>query len=271
MKILFYSDGSLQAEKAVRFGAPIAAACQAEVFILGIAAKPEGEKALLRALRSLQDICQEIHLEAELITKVGKPGREIINHTKETPYDLLVIGGVRHNPLWWALDPLWKSVRAYKIIESVEPHVLVVIGQRPGLRRILLCTDGSETLDQAVEFTGQIAQSVQAVVDLFHVMPEMPTIYTDLIRLEEHVDRVLQSNSRLGRTLRHQKDLLKRMGVLGKVRLRHGLLVPELKKELQQSDYDLVVSGSSLAEERLRKYIKGDTTREIVNHSELPV
>ncbi len=37
MKMLFCSDGSNQAENAVRFGALIAAACQAETSILGIA------------------------------------------------------------------------------------------------------------------------------------------------------------------------------------------------------------------------------------------
>ncbi len=271
MKILFYSDGSLQSDKAVRFGAQIAAAFQAEAAILAVIERAGREDVIRRALRRAQEICKDHHLEVEVIVREGRPGPEILKHTRETHYDLLVIGGVRQNPLWWVFDPLWKSVRAYKLIESAEPHVLVVIGSPPGLRRILVCTDGSPALDQAVEFAGRLAQALQGVVHLFHVMPKMPAIYANLVRLDENVERLLRSNSELGRTLRHQKELLKRLGVLGKMRLHHGLVVPELHKELHKYHYDLVVIGSSPVKEKLRKYIMGDITRQIINHSEVPV
>jgi K+-sensing histidine kinase KdpD len=51
MKILFCIDGSTQAEHAVRFGALIAAACQAETSILGIVENAGHEDKVLQALR----------------------------------------------------------------------------------------------------------------------------------------------------------------------------------------------------------------------------
>jgi hypothetical protein len=119
MKILFCSDGSSQAEIAVRFGALIAAGYQAEPSILGITEKEGDEDSLLEALRRAQEIIKEHHLDAELITKAGRPVPEIVKRTREGSYDLVVIGAVRkttRHPLWMSVDPLWMSARAYQII-----------------------------------------------------------------------------------------------------------------------------------------------------------
>jgi nucleotide-binding universal stress UspA family protein len=267
MKILFCSDGSTQSENAVRFGALIAAACQAETSVLGIVEKAGQEDAVLQALRRAQEILKEYHLNAELITKAGRPVPEIIKRTQEAKYDLVIIGAARKGPR----GPVCMSARAYKIIESVEPPVLVVIGVRTALRRILLCTGGTEQADATVQFAGEIARRVNASVDLLHVLAEPPAVYANLVRSEEDATQILQSNSKLGRSLRHQKDLLDKMGVPCEVRLQHGLVLDELLQELQRAEYDLVVSGSSPAQDRLRAYIMGNVTREIVNRAELPV
>ena len=267
MKILFCSDGSAQAENAVRFGALIAAPCQAETSILGIAEKAGDLEPLTKALLREQYILKEHYLNAEMITKAGRPVREIVKRTRENSYDLVVIGAVRKG----TRGPVSMSARAYEIIESTALPVLVVIGERPDLRRILLCTDGTPYDDRAMKFAGEIARNVNAVVDLIHVTAEPPAIYADLIELEEDVDRVLSSNSKLGRSLRHQKESLEQFGVFGDFLLRHGLVVPELLKALQLTGYDLVMVGSSPTENMLRQYVMGDVTRELVDRAELPV
>jgi nucleotide-binding universal stress UspA family protein len=267
MKILFCSDGSSQAENAVRFGALIAAACQAETSILGIVEKAGQEDKVLQALRRAQEILKEYHLNAELITKAGRPVPEIIKRTQEGHYDLVVIGAARKG----SRGPMCMSARAYKIIESVEPPVLVVIGERTALRRILLCTGGTEQADATVQFAGEIARRVNASVDLLHVLAEPPAVYANMVKSEDDASHVLESNSKLGRSLRHQKELLEKMGVPCEVHLQHGLVLDELLEELQGTEYDLVVSGSSPAHDRLRTYIMGNITREIVNRADLPV
>ena len=96
-------------------------------------------------------------------------------------------------------------------------------------------------------------------------------MYVNLIKSEEDATQMLESSSKLGRSLRHQKELLEKLGVPCEVHLQHGLVLDELLHELQRTDYDLVVSGSSPAHDRLRTYIMGNVTREIVNRAELPV
>jgi len=85
------------------------------------------------------------------------------------------------------------------------------------------------------------------------------------------VDRLLASDSALGRGLAHQKSLLEKQGVACEVMLRYGMVMPELLEELRHNEYQLVVAGSSPAHVPLSGYVMDNVTREIVNRAELPV
>jgi nucleotide-binding universal stress UspA family protein len=102
-------------------------------------------------------------------------------------------------------------------------------------------------------------------------MQEPPAVYAELIRIDEAAERLLESTSKLGRTLRHQKDLLEKLGVFGKLRLNHGVVVAELQKELHRTQYDMLVLGSSPTAGRLRKLVLGDVTRDIIDSAALPI
>src|SRR5437016_12992575 len=83
-------------------------------------------------------------------------------------------------------------------------------------------------------------------------MAEPPAIYADLVRLEEDVTRLLESNSELGINLRTQKQDLEKMGVPTEVHVRHGIVVDQVFAEVRKSNYDLIVTGSSQARGMLR-------------------
>jgi nucleotide-binding universal stress UspA family protein len=267
MKILICTDGSDQAENAIRFGGLIASVCKAETTLLGITEHPDQEDAIFGSLRRGQQLLKETNVSAELITKAGEPIEEIVKRTEEANYDLVVIGAIRKG----TRGPFLMSAKAYKIIKAVAPPVLVVIGSRTTLNSILICSGGEKYIDQAVEFAGEIARAAGASITLFHVMAEPPAVYADLIKMEEDVNLLLYSNSSLGRNLRREKEVLDRMGVPNEVRLRHGLVISEIFKEIRRGNYDLVVTGSSPAGGTLRTYIMGNITREIVNRAECPV
>jgi nucleotide-binding universal stress UspA family protein len=108
-------------------------------------------------------------------------------------------------------------------------------------------------------------------VTLLHVMAEPPAIYADLVRMEEDVDRLLESKSELGTNLRRQKRELECLGVSAAVRLRHGIVIDQVFEEASEGDYDLIVTGSSPARGLFRHYIMGDLTRSILNHANCPV
>jgi nucleotide-binding universal stress UspA family protein len=267
MKILICSDGSSQAEAAVRFGSIIAEKANAEVTLLGITEKPSEEDTIFESLRGSQQLVKDRGVSVELTIKAGDPIDEIVRRSEEVTYDLVVIGAVRKG----TRGPFLMSSKAYKIIKAVAPPVLVVIGERQDLNRILVCSGGEKFIDRAVAFTGKIAKHSGTVVTLFHVMNEPPPDYADLMKMEDDVNLLLHSKSAVGQNLRREKEELQGMGVNAEVRLRHGLVISEVFKEIRRGDYDLVVTGSSPEGGNLRRYIMGNITREIVNRAECPV
>ena len=268
MKILICTDGSDQAENAIRFGGLIASACEAETTLLGIT-EDEGDKdEIFDSLkRGQQQLLKDLKVKAEATSKVGEPIKEIVKRTEDDEYDLVVIGATRKG----ARGPFLMSAKAYKIVKEVEPPVLVVLGNRKDLKRILICSGDQERFDGAVEFTAGIAKAATASVTLFHVLIEPPLLYADLIRMEEDVDLLLESNSTLARKLKDEKKILDKMEVDNQIRLSHGHIVNKIIKEVRGEDYDLVVAGSSRHSGKLQSYFIGNITRQILNRADRPV
>jgi nucleotide-binding universal stress UspA family protein len=266
MKILMCSDGSEQADHAIRLGAQIAAGCQAEVTLLGII-EAQGESSLiLERLTRAQALLRDRKIRAELITRAGGAVEEIVLRTRETPYDLVIVGAVQKT----TRGLFWMSSKSYKIIKAVQPPVLTVAGKATTIRNVLICSGGRRYIDGAVSLAAQIARGVGAKAWLLHVMPELPAIYAGLRRMEENLDRLLRSDSELGINLRREKEILETQGVPTDIRLRHGSVLSEILREIREGDYDLVVTGSALSR-GLRSYVLGDISREIVNQTRCAV
>jgi nucleotide-binding universal stress UspA family protein len=267
MKILICSDGTQSAEPAIRLGGLLAGPLKAETTLLGIAETEQDEHPLRDALQTQAQSLHGHGISPEIVVYSGEPVHQIIDQTSKSNYDLVVIGA-----RWTgAVGEYWRSKKTYEVIKTVQPPVLVAIGERKQLKRFLVCTGGKEFIEQAVQFTGRLAAAVNASVTLLHVMAEPPAMYADLVRLEENVDQLLESKSELGTNLRRQKRELERLGVSADVRLRHGIVIDQVFEEARECDYDLIVTGTSQARGLLRHYIMGDLTRSILNRANVPV
>ena len=267
MKILICSDGTPQGESATRLGGLVAAPLQAEITLLGIAEEPENEKALRDALEREAQSLQSGGAAPQIIVHTGEPVRQIVDQTEKAKYELVVIGARRTG----STGLYWRSGKTYEVIKSITPPVLVAIGEWAQLKRFLVCTGGKEFIEEAVQLTGKLAAALGASVTLLHVMAEPPAIYADLVRMEEDVERLLESKSELGTNLRSQKQDLEKIGVPTEVRVRHGIVVDQVFVEAREKSYDLIVTGSSQARGLFRHYIMGDLTRSILNHASCPV
>src|ERR1051326_5430706 len=204
MRILFCSDGSIQAENALRFGSLITRACQAEATILGISENKEDETGLLEALARGQQLLHDKASNVEITCKTGEPVQEILQRTLESNYALVVVGAVRKG----TSGAFWMSGKAYKIIKSITPPVLIVIGSRTRLQQILVCSGGRHYIDKPLELTGQIARGAGARVTLAHVMVEPPRRYADLLARDKNLERLLKSSSPVGHNLKREKEAL---------------------------------------------------------------
>src|SRR5947199_1014608 len=267
MKFLICSDGTQSAETAIHLGGLLAGPLKADTALLGIAETSQDEQPLRDALYRQAQLLQGHGVSPVIAVQTGEPVRQILDQTFKNKYDLVVIGA-----RWTgAVGEYWRSTKTYEVIKSVQPPVLVAIGEGKQLKRFVVCTGGKEFIEQAVQFTGRLAAAVGASVTLLHVMAEPPAMYANLVRMEEDVTQLLESKSELGTNLRRQKRELDRLGVSAEVHLRHGIVIDEVFEEVRDGDYDLIVTGTSQARGLLRHYIMGDLTRSILNRANVPV
>ena len=267
MRILICSDGTPAAETAIQLGRLLAEPLKAQIALLGIAETSSDEEPLREALQKQAGLLHGRGISLDIVVQSGEPVRQIADQTSKNNYNLVVIGA-----RWiGATGHYWRSEKTYEVIKSIQPPVLVAIGESKQLKRFLVCTGGKEFIEQAVQFTGKLAAAVKASVTLLHVMAEPPAMYADLVRLEENVSQLLESKSELGTNLLRQKRELERLGVSAEVRLRHGIVIDQVFEEAREGDYDLIVTGTSQARGLLRHYIMGDLTRSILNQANVPV
>ena len=267
MRILICSNGKPAADNASRIGGLLAGACRAETTILGIAEQPGDETALHQALEAEAEQLRGRGVAPSIMVRAGEPIQQILAETSASNYELVVIGAERRG----ASGLYWRSQKTYEVIKAIQPPVLVAIGQNVELRRFLVCTGGKEFIGPALELTGKMAAALQASVTLLHVMAEPPAMYADLVQMEEDLDRLLESKSELGKNLRRQKKALEGLGVPTQVRIRHGIVLDQVLQEAEQSNHDLIVTGSAQSRGMLQHYIMGDLTRSILNHTSCPV
>lgn len=266
MKILVCSNGTPASETTIKLAA-LLAPLNTEITLLGIAEKSGDEAPLREALENQAQSLRTHNAGLELVVRSGEPVIEILDQTSNTSYDLVLVGA-----RWTGANGhYWRSKKMYEVIKTIQPPVLVAMGERKQLKRFLVCTGGKEFIEQAVQFTGEIAAALGASVTLLHVMAEPPAIYVDLVQLEENVDQLLQSKSELGTNLLRQKKELERLAVPAEVRLRHGIVIDEVFEEVRTGDYDVIVTGTSQARGLLGHYIMGDLTRSILNRADCPV
>jgi nucleotide-binding universal stress UspA family protein len=267
MKILICSDGTPSAQTAIDLVGLLAGPLTAETKLFGIAETSEDEQPLRETLHTQAESLRRRGVSPDIVVQFGEPVLQIVQQTSKSKYDLVVIGA-----RWTgAVGHYWRSKRTYEVIKASQPPVLVAIGERTELKRFVFCTGGKEFIELAVKFTGQLAAAVGASVTLLHVMAEPPAMFADLVRMEENVDQLLQSNSELGTNLRRQKRELDRLGVPAEVHLRHGIVIDQVFEEVRAANYDLIVTGTSQARGLLRHYIMGDLTRDILNRANVPV
>jgi nucleotide-binding universal stress UspA family protein len=267
MKILICSDGMPASENAIHLAALLAGPLKTEITLLGIAEKSSDELPLRETLEKQAQSLRAQNALPDIIVRAGEPVRQILDQTSKATYELVLVGA-----RWTgATGHYWRSERTYEVIKAIQPPVLVAISERKQLKRFLVCTGGKEFIEQAVQFTGEIAAALGASVTLLHVMAEPPAIYVNLVQLEENVDQLLESKSELGTNLRVEKTQLERLGVPAEVRLRHGIVIDQVLEEVRARDYDLVVTGTSQARGLLGHYIMGDLTRSILNLANVPV
>ena len=267
MRILICIDGSRYAEEAIRFGGLIARGAKAYLTLLGVIEGPDEAEKVRKSLEGARDLLAQDVAALETRTKMGHAAEEILSETEEREYDLVIVGSRGRR----GITRFLLGSTAARIVQHAPISVLIVKGKRPSLGKILICTGGEERGEEDVRFGGMIARSTGAQVTILHVMSQLAlTPEARLEDLEATEEELLERETRETAHLRKGLQILRELGVAGKVKIRRGLVVKEILAEAEEGGYDLLVIGAHAAP-GLYRFLLNDLTTQIVLGSPGPV
>jgi nucleotide-binding universal stress UspA family protein len=261
MRMLLCVAGMPYAEAAVGFGGMIARITRSPVTLLHVIRREEdraaGESILIAAREMLSGLTVDTHIRR------GDPARRILVEVQDGGYDLVVVGARQPIRL---TEHLLGSV-TQQVIRRVPISVLVARQAGPSLERILICTSGADVAEPVVELGAWLAGAAHARTTLLHVSSPVPSMYTGLDEIEETLPELLQTDTPLARHLRRSAKILARRQVTAALQQRHGVAADEILREASGGDYDLIVIGASGTAGRLREWLLGNVTRQVVEHA----
>ena len=273
MRILLCVAGMPYAKIAVSFSSIIAGVTNSSITLLHVARREKGRAAGERALVAAREMLPDLTVDMRI--RLGEPIEGILAEVREGGYDLLIIGARQGGGL---KQRLLGSV-AQKVVHRASTSVLVArqvrpglsTGEGPGLERVLICTGGLDVSVPVVETGAWLSREANAQATLLHVTSSTPGMYTGLNRVEETLLELLQTNTPAARHLRCGAEILNQQQVIAELRLRHGIAADEILHEINEGDYDLVVIGTSGAAGRLKGWLLGNVTKQVVEHASCSV
>ena len=218
-------------------------------------------EALARARETLGDAAAEGKLYFGRLVAGMQAAME------EYPYDLVVFNA---NPRRTFIRR-WDAARMHKVIRQAPCPVLVLRGEPRPIRRALVCTGGSPISEPVVDFAAHCIGVMDAEATLLHVSDPIPTMYTGLDEMEETLEELLESDSSISQSLRHQAALIDKQQVSGEMELRHGYVTNTIVQEAEEGSYDLIVLGVSRMYPDLRGMLFTNVTQEVADRAACPV
>jgi nucleotide-binding universal stress UspA family protein len=152
-------------------------------------------------------------------------------------YDLVVFG----EPDQPLIERLLSGAADLKAAEQIPSSVLVARRPRWPLKRMLLITRGYETDDVAVDWTIRLAQPSNASVTVLAVLPDVPAMCNQAVRMQCGLADWLATDTPLGQQLRRIVERLASWETEGTLRFRQGSPDRQIQCEVAGGDYDLTL------------------------------
>jgi nucleotide-binding universal stress UspA family protein len=148
----------------------------------------------------------------------------------------------------------------------------VLIAQEPRwpLQHVLLVVQGRDGDDAAVDWALRLGRAARGTVTVLAVVPPAPAMYDQRERLGYSLPALLSSDSVLARQLRGICRRLVDWEVEGALRLRQGVPEQQIRREVIEGDYDLLVMAAP-SQARWRRYLEGDLVGSLLRWAGRPL
>lgn len=183
---------------------------------------------------------------------LDKPEPTFSDLVKEVGHgcDLVIFG----EPCQSLIGRLLSGPADCKAAEQMPTSVLIARRPRWPLRRILLVTRGQCLDIVAADWVVRLAQPSRAAVTVLAVQPPMSGTESQALAGGGLADW-LTTDTPLGRELRQIAQHLVNWEIDGKLRFRQGLPDWQIKSEVAEGDYDLIIIAADPADWWLRRLL----------------
>jgi nucleotide-binding universal stress UspA family protein len=132
----------------------------------------------------------------------------------------------------------------FNLMKKTGTSQLVLSSPRWPIKRILFVIEGNRGDDCAAEWVLEFARSSRASVTVLTIVPPLPAMYFGLMSMNQGLPEILKADTPLGRQLRKISHQLQEYDIDGNLRLREGSASIQLRLELIEQDYDLIISSA---------------------------
>jgi nucleotide-binding universal stress UspA family protein len=233
-----------------------------EIVILGVSERGDDIEKLSTSMDSIEaNLTDGCTIQKKI--RHGYPIDEIMAEVFDHPYDLVVVGGGGNQI--GMLHPQIGSTTG-KLSRKLETHFLVVRNIPQQIAKILLCAGPDTPSSDTIKIGGKWISHTTAQIGLLHV------VTPDRTTTENEKPENLQPYNALMDQFTQQ---LRNVGVQNMItpRLRQGLVVEEVLKELTEGSYQLLVIGSHYlsGQDLWQGTLLDDVTDQLLNKSSCSV
>jgi nucleotide-binding universal stress UspA family protein len=157
-----------------------------------------------------------------------------------------------------------------KLVDQLSPSILVARKPRWPLRRILLVLKNVNGDQASVDWTIRIAQPSFADVTVLPLTMPIPVIYEQIYQIRSSIADLLTSGSTIGRNLRQVARRLVDSEINSTMRIRPEPLEYQVRFELAERAYDLVVIASE-PDSPLSRLVNGDVISPLLSCANCPI
>lgn len=243
MHILISVDGSDDGRRAAMMLHQLGVTRGADITVLGVAATPTAMQSVQQSMSAIEDLLKDSTASYQIIVEQGHPADRILEEAIKEDYDLVTIprAAPRRFP-----NPI-KERTTRKLARLIPSHILLARNVPDKIERILVCSGAESPSEETIRTAGELTSRSGAEFSVLHVMSQVALRPDSPAQdLAESADEAIERHTPEGEHLDEAIGLLRKVGVDSEIKpiLRHGLVVGQVKRELESKDYDLLVIGS---------------------------
>lgn len=269
--ILIVTNGTHETWPAVEQGAWLAAILDSKITLLGVTetlnpAAIDDHHPLEDVFERAVGLFQQQGTSYSLEVRNGS-AEEIIPQRAKQSDSIVVLGPFGRPQIQRLLSG--RSIRHF--LEEIEQPILYVPRSILPVQKILICVGGLGYEMTAEHLAMQIAMKSRAEITLLHIVPPVDLDYPTARTVRENWQRLEQTNTPVGRSLRQALEIAKADGLTVTIKGRQGNVIEQIVAEMRDGNYDLMCMGSSYSVHSLRQMYSASVTSEISEVSLCPV